>query len=166
MKNILLTLAAIMISISLNAQIVNSFLEKYEKDEEIEVISIGKKMLKEIQFDSIATPELKEAISGLENIKVIYSQGESDKKEYYDFADQLIKNNKHLKEVLFLDTPEEILQIVVKEIKGKVRELIIISHNKDNFHLITLSGIIELELLANYSHVMGIKGLDKLNNIK
>ena len=167
MRKFLLLVISSFISFSLQSQVIKSFLEKYGKEEGLEIVSIGKKMLNLMQCDSIASRELKEAIAGLENIKIVSSDDEVMNKYYYHSAYELISKDEKYTEVLSVNQPDELLYILVKKTKEKkVDELIFLSSDNKNFYLISLTGDIQLDILIKYSGSTGVKELGKLNNIQ
>jgi hypothetical protein len=156
------------ITFSLLAQeMSNSFLEKYGKDTSLEVITIGKKMLSSIISDSsIADSQLKEAINGVENILIISSKDKSLNNDYYRSAVTLITNNKNFRELLSINQEEESLLVMIKENKGIVHELILLSNRADIFNFISLKGNIKLDLIAKYSKNLDFNEWKKWKIIK
>jgi hypothetical protein len=153
--------------VSVSAQdVVASFLEKHGKDDMIRLISIGKKMLDKMAEQSLGTPELLEAIKGLDNIRIITSEDAALKEEYYNSAYAILSKNKDFTELYSMQ--KEDLQLIVKMKSNKkiVNELIILSGDSKSFNLISLTGNINLEVLAAYSDQMDFKELKNLNNIE
>jgi hypothetical protein len=165
MKNLYVGLLTCFVTLSLQAQeIAGSFLDKYGKDENIEVITIGKKMLDLMQHsDSIAGPELKEAIAGVESIIIISSQDKSLNEDYYNAAFSLLTKNKNFAELLSINKKEEVLLVMIKETKGIVSELVLLSNRPGKFDLISLSGDIKLDRIAQYSKNLDLDELRKWN---
>ncbi|MDR0865333.1 MAG: DUF4252 domain-containing protein [Candidatus Symbiothrix sp.] len=164
MKKLVLSLLVCFISFSLLAQdIVNLFLNKHGKDENIEVVTIGKKMLDLMQSDSIATPELREAIAGVENIKIITSKEESLNENYYNSAHGLLLKNKDFTELVAIDNEDQRMIVMVKAGRGVISELVLLMNYSNVFNLISLCGNINLEMLAKYSQNMD---LNELHNLK
>jgi hypothetical protein len=165
MKNLYVGLLTCFVTVSLQAQeIAGSFLDKYGKDENIEVITIGKKMLDLMQHsDSIAGPELKEAIAGVESIIIISSHDKILSEDYYNAAFSLLTKNKNFVELLSINKKEEVLLVMIKETKGIVGELVLLSNRPGKFDLISLSGNIKLDMIAKYSKDLDLDELRKLN---
>ncbi|MCC8146411.1 MAG: DUF4252 domain-containing protein [Bacteroidales bacterium] len=166
MRKQILILFIILISSSSQAQVMNAFLDKYGKDENIIVVNIGKRMLDKMQSDSLATPELQKAIDGLESIRIVSSNDQEIIGAYYQSAYELVHKTKKFTEVLSIDHEDELLHILIKKTKEKVNELVLLSKDKKDFHFISLQGNIQLDVLAKYSENIGVKGLEKLNNIQ
>jgi hypothetical protein len=152
---------------SLQAQdLVASFLNKHGKDDNLEIVSIGEKMLVLINNLTSENQELNEAIKGLENICIVSSRDTIAGKEYYESAQQLLSKSKGFEEILSLGNENETLLVMVKESKGIVKELVLLSSKDSGFSLISMSGNIDLGTLIKYSGKLNIKGLDDLRSIK
>lgn len=165
MKTILLSIVFTLTTCSLYAQeFVGSFLDKYGKDENIEIVTIGKKMLDLMKSDSIADDKLQEAIQGLESIRIISCKDKTLTDDYYNLAYNLLERNKNFTELVSINNGESSLIVMIKEIKGTVSELILLANNSGDFSLISLKGCINLDLLAKYSKNLNFNELEKLSS--
>jgi hypothetical protein len=153
------------VSLSIPAQTVaTSFLEKYGQEDNIQVISIGKKMFERMEEQSLVSPELLEVIKGLENIQIIASEDTDLSKEYYDAAYLILEKTHNLTELYSVRNENMQLTVKVRETKGLINELFILSNDIKGFSLINLAGNINLELLAGYSSSLNFEELSKLVN--
>jgi hypothetical protein len=151
-------------SLSVVAQsIASSFLDKHRKDDNIKVVSIGKKMFDKIEELSLGTPELLEAVKGLDNIQIITSEDEILDDEYFDSACTVLSKDKDYIELISIDEETQQLIVKIKETKGTINELIVLSNNSDGFSLINITGEINLAVLAHYSSALDFKKLKELN---
>lgn len=166
MKKFLFPIVLFFITFSLQAQVVNTFLDKYGRDTYVEIVTIGKRMLEKMQSESMATSELKDAIEGVENIKIVSSKEDIVNDDYYQSASKLIAGEKQLREVLSMDKQGGALRIFIKETDGSIEELIILSKDDADFYFVSLTGDIQWESLVNYSKITGAKGLEELNKIQ
>jgi hypothetical protein len=167
LQKLLLTVFFIQISISLSAQdFVASFLDKHEKDDNLEVVSIGKKMVEMMCGLSSDNAELQDVIKGLENICIVSSKDTISNREYYESAQQLLSKSKGFEEIFSTSGDNEDLLVMVKESKGMVKELVLLSDQNDNFNLIFMSGNIDLNTLIKYSDNLNIKGLNNIRSVE
>jgi hypothetical protein len=167
MKNIrkyCLFLFFIPCSFALEAQeLVSSFLEEYGKDDRLEVVTIGRKMLDAmigLSSEEEDLSELQAAIKGLENICIVTSKDTDLNGEYYDSCRQMMEDMGF--NIIFSgnENPGELFVIGTKESKGAVNELALLFQNKDGrFNLIHICGAIDLNTLIKYSE--NLKGLNK-----
>ncbi len=169
MKKIIFILFACFIAFSTSAQdVANSFLEKYGKDDNLEIVSIGKKMFQQMEKLTSEEPELTEAIKGLENILIISSNDSALNKEYYDSAYEILTRKKQgFEPLLTLKENDQNVIVMIKESKkGIVKELVMLSgDNNQEFNMISLSGKIDLKLLLKYSDKINLSGLKVLNSV-
>jgi len=146
--------------------VIASFVDKHVKDDNLEVVSIGKKMINSLDSMTTDNPDLKEAIKGLETIRIVSSKDRDLDKEYYNSARELLSKSKGLKEFFSMDENDRELIVMIRESKNSVRELILLSKQPEEFNLISISGIINLDVLLNYSEGLHIKKLNQLKSIK
>ena len=157
----------IWINLSVSAQdIVKTFIDKYGKDDNIEIITIGKKMIETLYSLNSDNPELTEAIKGLETIRIIFSHDMDLNKEYYDSAQKLLSSSKRMKEYFSMSENNSKLLIMVRESRKSIKELILLSEQRDGFNLISISGSINLDVLLNYSEGLNIRELEQLRSVK
>jgi hypothetical protein len=157
----------ISISFSISAQsIAFSFLNKHEKDDNLEVVSIGKKMLEKMSRLTSEDSDLQNAIKGLENICIVSSKDTVLNREYYNSAQNLLSKSKGFESLFSMNTKDEELVIMIKESKGYIKELVVLSDQPDGFNLISITGNINLDVLINYSEVLNIQKLNGLRSIK
>jgi hypothetical protein len=167
MKKIAFIILLNFASVSLWAQsVVVSFLEKYGKDESIRITSIGKKMFEKIEEQSLATPELLKAIKGLDNIRIITSEDQALSDEYYSSAYSILSKDKDFVELFVIENEDLQMTVKMKECKGIVNELIILSDNSEGFNLINITGNIDLGILAGYSSSINFKELEQLDSME
>ena len=148
---------------ALDAQeLVSSFLDEYGKDDRLEVVTIGRKMLGMMSGLSSGQEDLAElqaAIKGLENLYIVTSKDTALSGEYYDSCRQLLKDTGF--NVIFSGNKnaDELFVVGTKESKGAVKELALLFLNKNGqFNLIQMTGVIDIDTLVKYSE--NLKELD------
>ncbi|MDR3219686.1 MAG: DUF4252 domain-containing protein [Dysgonamonadaceae bacterium] len=147
----------VLFSASVSAQdLITVFIDKHGKDDNLDIVTIGKKMIDRICRMSSETPELQDAIKGLENICIVSSKDADMNVEYYDSVLQLL-TKKDFKELFSINEENEQMAISVKESKGAVKELVMLSNKNTGFNLIFISGEINIETLAKYADNLNIK---------
>jgi hypothetical protein len=153
---------------SLSAQdVIASFLEKHEKDDNLEVVSIGKKMVEMMcVLLSSENPELQNAIKGLDNICIVTSKEATLNKEYFESAQQLLSKSKGFEEILATSEENGALLVMVKESKGTVKELVLLSGQNNGFSLIFISGDIDLGTLIKYSKDINMEELNGIRSVE
>jgi len=155
------------ISSSVSAQdIIKSFMDKHGKDDNLEIITIGKKMIETMYSMTSDNPDLTEAIRGMETIRIISSKDMELNKEYYNSARKLLSKSRGIKEFFSMSDDNNELLIMVKESRNVIRELILLSELPDGFNLISISGTLNLDVLLKYSEGLNIKELNQLRSVK
>jgi len=165
MKKYLFFCIFIWINSSVPAQdILKSFIDKHGKDDNLEIITIGKKMMETMCELILDNPELTEAINGMETIRIISSKDPDLNSEYYNSAQNLLAKSKKTKEFFSISEENNELLIVFRESKKSIKELIVLSGRPDGFNLISINGNINLDVLLKYSE--GLKNIKELNQLR
>jgi len=146
--------------------IVKSFIDKHGKDDNLEIITIGKKTMETMYPLISENPDLIEVIKSLESIRIISSKDMEINKEYYDSARELLSKSKRMKELFSMSEENKELIITIRESKNSIKELILLSEQDDGFNLISISGAINLDVLLKYSEDFNIKELEQLRSVK
>ena len=155
------------ISFSVSAQsIAVSFLEKHEKDDNLEVVSIGEKMMEKMFALASEDLDLQNAIKGLENICIVSSKDTTLNREYYNSAQDLLNKSKGFESFFSTNTKNESFVIMIKESKGYIKELVLLSDYPDGFNLISMTGNINLDVLIKYSEELNMQKLNRLRVIE
>ncbi len=157
------------LSLTISAQdIVSLFLHVYDNDNDLELVTIGKKMLDIVKTMS-GNEEISQSLQGIENIRVISSES-SNKNQYHETAFNLLtKKDSGYEELLSISNENETVLIMIKGSKKTVKELVVLSSgtmDKQKFNLISLSGQINLKELIKRAKSFNIKGLEKLDSVK
>ena len=139
--------------------VVRSFIDKHGKDDNLEIITIGKKMMETMCALVSDNSDLTEAIKGVELIRIISSKDIDLNKEYYNSARELLSKSKALKEFFSMSEDNNELLIMIRESKKSIKELILLSEKPDEFNLISISGTIDLDVLLKYSEGLNIREL-------
>ena len=167
MKKYLLPGFFLWLSLSVSAQdVIASFLDKHGKDDNLEVVSIGKKMIEMMNSLIIDAPDLKAAIKDLEAIRIVSSKDADVQKEYYNSALKLLSNTKGLDEYFSMNEKDNELVMMIRESKGSIKELVLLSELPEGFNLIYISGTIDLDVLLKYSESLTIKKIKNLNRLR
>jgi len=166
-KFLFITLISILSQSAFSQDAVSSFLERYNNDDNLEVVSIGKKMFQMMTDISSDDEDFNNAIKGLEQLIVISSIDSTLNNEYYNSALAILTKKKSgFETIISSKEGQEELVIMSKETKGIIRELVLLQKdNKNNFSLISLSGEIDLKNLIKYSKDINLSGLQILDSI-
>ena len=166
-KFLFITLCSILLQPAFSQEVANSFLEQFNNDDNLEIVSIGEKMFQMMAEASSGNEEFNSAIKGLEKLVVISSTDSTLNNEYYNSAFAILTKKKSGFETLISSKEgQEELVIMSKESKGIIRELVLLQKDKrNNFSLISLFGEIDLKNLVKYSKNINLSGLQILDSI-
>lgn len=170
MKKLFSILSIFIFFLPVQAQngVISYFLDTYKENENLEVVTIGKQMIELICAMDTKGQGIEDALKQLESIQIISSGDSTLNKEYYETAHKLLtKKSQGFKELFSIKDPDENMLIMVKENKGIISELVLLSQGKNNrnFQIISLNGKIDLDKLAAITKKMNIEGLNKLDTI-
>ena len=142
---------------------VATFMDMHGADDNLEIISIGRRMFEKMDGLPVGDPELKEAIKGLETIRIVTSKDTLLNKEYYDSAHKLLERCKGFEKILSINEEDRSIVVLVKETKGgAVKELLLLSGRGAGFNLVSMSGDINLNTWIKYSEGLNIEELNNL----
>ena len=144
---------------------VDKLFEKYSGKEGYTSVYISEYMF--TLFSSMQTDdkEFDEAISGLSSIKILATE---NPKIGVNFYDEIMRElpKKDYKELMVVKEKDEHLTFLVKDVQGKIVELLLVGGGSDNV-LISIQGKnIDLKHIAKISQSMQIDGLDALEKME
>jgi uncharacterized protein DUF4252 len=144
---------------------IGQFFGKYIDDPRFSVVSVSPKMfrlLSKVNWDTIPS-DLRQTVTHLHSMRILST--ESTPAAFYKEALTLI-DRKEYEELITVRSGGDIVRFMTKEQGGIVRELLMITVDDSEFLLMSLVGDIDLDRLSRLSTEMGIKGMDKLKNVK
>lgn len=170
MKNLLLSLAVIGSMSTVFAQTSSdNFFSKYEGKEGFTSVNISEKL-----FEMMATiapaneAEFKELSSGIQGIKVLVYENEIGSlrsRELYKEADATISLSGFEELMSVVDQGEKVRILSRQKTGNTLEELIILVGSDEEFVLVDIFGIIDLEMISKMAGDIDIEGFDELQNI-
>ncbi|HCX98761.1 MAG TPA: hypothetical protein DG754_01360 [Bacteroidales bacterium] len=143
---------------------VDKLFEKYSGKEGYTSVYISEYMFS--LFSSIDTEDkaLNNALSGLSSIKILTTENPKQGINFYnEIMKELSKND--YKELMVVKEKSEHLTFLVKDVQGKIVELLLIAGGDSNV-LISIQGKnIDLKQIVKISQSIKIEGLDALEKI-
>lgn len=162
MKKIVLIFLLFPLWLNTQAQaIICSFLEKHGKDESIELTNIGRKMIAAMEEETDSYSKLADIISELDNISIISSTDSMLIDEYYRSGSSLLEKNKDYQS-FYTEEGNELIKVAVRKENELIKELVILFKSLSSFNLVSLTGNISLEVLADYSSPCNLDNLKEL----
>ncbi len=168
MKKIIYILLLVLLAKNVSAQdFACGFIEKYG-NKDLEVVSIGKQMLSALgAMSSSKDAEFKEAVLGLESIKIITADSkEQARKSFKNAYTMLTKRSEGFEEIMSVKEDNEETHIMVRGKENGSKELVLLSAKNENFSMICMSGEIDLSVLAKFANNIQPDKLKKSNTTK
>ncbi len=156
---------------SLDAEnMVNNFFEQYETEDGFTSIYITKWMLGMIsgKEKTAKKDKVRDIIADLSGIKILTFSGEdSDEIAPQTLQQKFVKQlpKKDYKELMRIREKESDIQFMIAEEGSKIRELLMLVQDAEEFVLISLTGLFELSQIADLSDVVNLNGMELLKDI-
>lgn len=168
-KLMLIPLIIIAISMDTFAQrdAISKFFSEYEENRDFTVITISGRMFKafaDIETDDPEDQRVMDAISKLTGLKIMSLSNTSKGFEMYRDATSKI-STKGYEEIMTVRESDHDLKFYVLESNELISELVMISGGKNEFTILSLVGIINLDDLSDLSKSLEIEGLEELEKV-
>lgn len=166
MKKVLITLL-LLISTNLimgQKSPVDKLFDKYSGKEGYTSVFISKYMFDLFSNVSTEDEDLNQIVRGLSSIKILAT--EEDVKGV-NFHDEIMRElpAKDYKELMIIKEKDQDLKFLVKDINGRIVELLLIIGGSDNALICIQGENINLKNISNLSKSMKIDGLENLDKI-
>ncbi len=158
-----------MISVPVFAQddVITKYFSSYEDDESLTKVTVTSRMFSlftDIETGDVEEAEFLEAISKLKGLKVISGDSIEDGMSKYKDAQSKIRG-KGYEELMSVKDGSQNFQFLIKEKGSVITELLMIAGGKNQFHLLSLYGEIDLKKITKLASKMKIDALDHLRKL-
>lgn len=170
MKQVMKYLTMVLLWVSLGNQAfgqndaINQFFQKYMDDENFTSVYISSKlfsMVAKLEIDDVE-PEIRAMIKDLKGLQVLVTEHEPMK--YYKEATKSISLTDYDLLMTVRDEDQKI-RFYTKENKEVIQELFLIVGGKDEFVILSLVGVIDLEKISKIANSMDVEGLQHLEKL-
>ena len=166
MKRFLILLIVSSFALNVVGQIspVDKLFDKYSGKEGYTSVFISKYMFNLFSSIDPNDKELQEIVGGLSSIKILATE---TPKVGINFYKEVMKelSEKDYKELMVIKEKDQDLKFMVKDIDGRVVELLMIIGGKENAIICIQGENINMKNIANLSKSMKIDGLENLEKI-
>lgn len=168
MKRMLISGLMIMGSVSFaHGQIdaINKFFKKYMDDPDFTTVYISGKMfslMSEIPDDA-EDEHIKKQLQDLQGLRILSSSKVDGVALYREVYSKL--NGNGYEELMVVREDDQEFKFLVKDEKGVITELLMLSGQDREFFLLSLYGIIDLKTISEISEGMDIDGFEHLDNL-
>lgn len=167
MKNIFSLSFAILLSLSMSAQSINSFFNDLEDRDDIAIVSVNKEMFKMIASMDVQFKEegLSDLIKGINSLKIYIQEDNAD----YELFKKVrsMAQGASMAELLSVKDGSERVYMYTDSDEGTdyVKNLLLMVHDDEQNVFIRLDGKVNLKELSKLTDKMGIDGLEHLKKI-
>ncbi|NPV51874.1 MAG: DUF4252 domain-containing protein [Candidatus Methanofastidiosum sp.] len=143
---------------------VDKLFDKYSGKEGYTSVFISKYMFDLFTDVSSDDKELNQVVRGLSSIKILATETEG---EGVNFHNEIMKElpAKDYKELMVIKEKDQDLKFLVKDINGRIVELLLIIGGSENALICIQGENINLKNISNLSKSMKIEGLENLDKI-
>ncbi len=165
-KLMLLTMLAFMISASAVSQKdpIASLFDKYSGKDGYTTVYISSKMFSLIAEIDPDDQELQDMMNGLKSIRILSSEEDNNTVNFYDEIMKDLAVDKY-EELMLVKDGEQDMKFLIREEKGKVIELLLLSGGGGDNVLISIRGIIDMKNIGKIGNALDIEGLEEIEKI-
>lgn len=146
---------------------IKKYFNKYSDDERFTSVYVSNKMFSMFSNadEDGADKELKEILNKLGGLRILSSDEANGTKMYQEAHDLLVTNGfEDLMEVKEKGKSE--FKFMIREVNGKIRELLMLSGQGNKFFLMSLIGDIDLKKISKLSKTLDVEGIENLDKLK
>jgi hypothetical protein len=169
MKKIIVICLLLVVPIFVIAQKhpVDKLFEKYAGKEGFTTVLISSKMFS--LFSNLETDdeEFDDLMNSLKSIRILATDDEVETDEDINFYDEIMKELEvsDYEELMVILEKDQNVKFLIKELDGKIVELLLVSGGIDGNALISIKGDIDLKNISKISKSMNIEALEDLEKI-
>lgn len=144
---------------------ISKYFEQYVDDENFTVVYISSKMfemLAQLDLEDEDADEVVQVMKDLKGLRILVR--DEGGKPFYDEAIKKINFNEY-EELMTVRSDGENVKFVVKEDGDKITELLMLVGGKDNFVLMSFTGIIDLQKISSLAEDVDID-IDELDYLE
>ena len=170
MKNIGIIIAALLLSVSVQAQSINKFLDKLDAGDDYGVITINKEMFKMLAGMDIDLGEdeevIKDLVDGINKVRIFMNEENGSSSDYQELKS--IASETSMDNLISVKDKGERVDLYTNPTRddGIVDGLLLIVHEENSNVFIHIDGKINLNHLAKLTEKMDIDGLEHLRKIE
>lgn len=167
MKKIILSLSLLVFAFNLQAQNLDDIFDKYSEKDGFSVVYITQSMMdffKDIEVDASEAEikDMQDAISGLENVKVLSYNGTNNRGNFENEVTSALKN---FEELMIVKEKGQTVKIMMQRQGNIVKDLVIFVNGTDEIAFVRVKGEIDMNKISKLSKYMNIDNFEHLENI-
>ena len=147
---------------------IERFFNKYYEDERFTVVFVSPKlfqMVAKIDADDEDWDKVRPMVANLKGLRVLTADSITDGVELYKEALSRVPLSEY-SELLTVRDGKENVRIWIRDKGNIVEELLLLVGAPDQFVLLSLSGIIDLDRVSELSKTLNVEGIEQLEKVK
>lgn len=167
MKSLLIISFFLAISVHSFAQddAIKKYFNKYSDDSRFTSVYISNRMLGMFSSDDENDKELKEVLNKLGGLRIL-SSDQANGAQLYQEAHNLLVTNGFEDLMVVKEKGKTEFKFMIKEVNGKIRELLMLTGHDKSFFLMSLIGDIDLKKISKLSKSIDVDGIENLDKLK
>jgi hypothetical protein len=146
---------------------IDKLFDKYSGKDGFTTVFISQYMFDMFKDVETSDKDFDNLVKGLKSIRIIsVDKSSPNAPKNINFFTEIMKNlhMKDYKELMVIKQKDQDVKFLVKEVQGKIAELLLITGGKDNT-FICIEGMIDIKSIAKLSQSMHIDGMKPLENV-
>ena len=146
---------------------IKKYFNKYADDSRFTSVYISNRMFSMFTSDDKQgeDKELQEVLNKLGGLRILSSDQADGTKMYRD-AHNLLVTSGFEDLMVVKEKGKNEFKFMVREVNGKIRELLLLSGQNKNFFLLSLIGDIDLKKISKLSKTLDVDGIENLDKLK
>jgi hypothetical protein len=146
---------------------IKKYFNKYSDDGRFTSVYISNRMFSMFSSDDQQgdDKELKEVLSKLGGLRIL-SSDQTDGSQMYLDAQKVLVTNGFEDLMVVKEKGKTEFKFMIREVNGKIRELLMLSGANKSFFLLSLIGDIDLKKISKLSKSLDVDGIENLDKLK
>ncbi|MBA7554714.1 hypothetical protein ES705_47345 [subsurface metagenome] len=131
------------------------------------IVTMAQKHPVDKLFEKYDDEEFDDLMNSLKSIRILATDNDVELDKNINFYDEIMKELKvsEYEELMVIQEKDQNVKFLIREVDGKIVELLLVSGGRDGNALISIKGDIDLKNISKLSKSMNVEGLEDLEKI-
>ena len=147
---------------------VDRVFEKYSGKEGFTIVYITSKMFSLFSEAEVEDEEFNDLVNSLKSIRILATDDSENSDASINFYKEIMDELPvdEYEELMVVQEKDQQLKFLVKEVEGRIVELLLVAGGSGDNALIDIRGNIDLKKVAQLSKMINVEGMDQLQNLE